>query len=64
MLKETETEETIGLFVTSLSLVAFQLGENPGYPPPWLRLCCITTIYYVVKFKLLILSGLLMQIGW
>ena len=28
MLKETETEETIGFFVTFLSLVAFQLGER------------------------------------
>ena len=39
MLKETETEETIGFFVTFLSLVKFQLG-NPApkkrgaLPPP------------------------------
>ena len=35
MQKETETEETIGLFVTFLSLVAIQLGGggagSPGY---------------------------------
>ena len=30
MLKETETEGTIGFFVTFLSLVAFPLGEGPG----------------------------------
>ena len=35
MLKETNTEETIGFFVTFLSLVAFQLGGQA----PWLRLC-------------------------
>ena len=33
--KETETEETIGVFATFLSLVAFQLGRGtwalPGY---------------------------------
>ena len=34
MLKETETEKTIGFFVTFLSLVLFQLVEAP----PWLRL--------------------------
>ena len=33
MLKETETEETIVIFVTFLSLLAFQLGGGayPGY---------------------------------
>ena len=34
MLKETEIEETIGFFVTFLSLVVFQLGRGaspPGY---------------------------------
>ena len=36
-----ETEETIGFFVTFLSLVKFQLRETraPCPPPPWLRLC-------------------------
>ena len=35
MLKETESEETIGFFVRLLSLVAFQLGEDrgPSLPP-------------------------------
>ena len=35
MLKETESEETIGFFVIFLSLVAFQLGEarGPSLPP-------------------------------
>ena len=36
MLKETETEETIGFFVTFLSLVTFQLRERRR-PPSWLR---------------------------
>ena len=35
MLKETETEEPIGFFVTFLSLLAFQLRGAPP-PPPWL----------------------------
>ena len=30
MLKETETEETIGFFVNFLSLEAFQLGGRVG----------------------------------
>ena len=34
MLKETETDETIGFFVAFLSLVTFQLGGAL-----WLRLC-------------------------
>ena len=36
MLKETETKETIVFFVLFLSLVAFQLGGEPGPPgtPP------------------------------
>ena len=35
MLKETETEETIGFFVTFLSLVTFQLrGRGSGPPAP------------------------------
>ena len=39
MLKETETEETIVIFVAFLSLVAFQLGGGAGpLNPPWLRL--------------------------
>ena len=35
MLKETETEGTIGFFVTVLSLVKFQLGRGrtPCHPP-------------------------------
>ena len=33
MQKETETEETIGFFVTFLSLVKFQLGRG-GPPTP------------------------------
>ena len=36
MLKETEAEETIGFFVTFLSLATFQLGA-PSFL--WLRLC-------------------------
>ena len=40
MLKETKTEETIGFFVTFLSLAAFQLEGGPvPCPPPWPRLC-------------------------
>ena len=35
MLRETETEKTIGFFVTFLSLVAFQSGVGRN---PWLRL--------------------------
>ena len=38
MLKETETAETIGLFVTFLSLVAFQLEKGGMGRAPWLRL--------------------------
>ena len=41
MLKETETEETIGFFVIVLSLVAFQLGDARALcplPTSWLRL--------------------------
>ena len=34
MLKETEADETIGFFVTFLSLVAFQLGERGTWAPP------------------------------
>ena len=34
MLKETESEETIGFFVIFLSLVAFQLEEAQGPSPP------------------------------
>ena len=34
MLKNTETNKTIGFFVTFLSLVAFQLeGSRAPYPP-------------------------------
>ena len=33
MLKETETEETIVVFVTFLSLVALQLNGGGGGPP-------------------------------
>ena len=32
MLKETETDETVGFFVTLLSLVAFQLEGAPWGP--------------------------------
>ena len=32
MLKETETEETMGFFVTFLSFVAFRFGEGNGPP--------------------------------
>ena len=35
MLKETETEETKGFFVTFLSLVAFQLEGVAGYANAW-----------------------------
>ena len=38
MLKETETKETIGFFVTFLSLVTLQLGGGQAPCPPWLRL--------------------------
>ena len=38
MLKETETEEKIGFFVTFLSLVTFQLREDRAHCTPWLRL--------------------------
>ena len=31
MLRETETEETIGFFVTFLSLVELQLGDGAGH---------------------------------
>ena len=34
MLKETESEETIGFFVIFLSLVVFQLGESRGPSTP------------------------------
>ena len=34
MLKKTETEETIGFFVTFLSLAKFRLGRGPGPLPP------------------------------
>ena len=34
MLKETETEEAIGFFVTFLSLAKFRLGRDPGLLPP------------------------------
>ena len=43
MLKETEADETIGSFVTFLSLAAFQLGEGARASrlatlmPPWRR---------------------------
>ena len=33
MQKKTETEETIGFFVTFLSLVKFQLGRGPASSP-------------------------------
>ena len=33
MLKETETEETIGFYVKFLSLVAFQLGVRATWAP-------------------------------
>ena len=38
MQKEIETEKSIGLFVTFLSLVAFQLKGKP-VPHPWLCVC-------------------------
>ena len=34
MIKEIKTEETLGLFVTFLSLVTFQLGVGAGPLPP------------------------------
>ena len=34
MLKNIETDETIGFFVTFLTLVAFQLEEEAGAPHP------------------------------
>ena len=34
MLEETETEETIGIFVTFLSLATFQLGGRGGIHNP------------------------------
>ena len=49
MLKETESDETIGYFATFLSLVAFRLGEAQAPPmatpmprsagPKWLHQC-------------------------
>ena len=39
MLKEIETEETIGFVVTVLSLVAFWLGGPGLLSPLWLRPC-------------------------
>ena len=39
MLKETETEKTIGFFVPFLLLVAFQSEEARAPLPSWLRLC-------------------------
>ena len=44
MLKETETEETIGFFVT-IALVAFQLGGGAS-PPPWQRLWPLDKMFY------------------
>ena len=49
MLKETETEETIGFFVTLLSLVASQLGEG-GWPPippgyAYIQQCCFCLLH-------------------
>ena len=46
MLKETETEETIGFNVTFLSLVAFPLGGQapwalPGYAYGADSICCL-----------------------
>ena len=42
MLKELETEGTIGIFVTFISLMAFQLafnGISTELCPPWLHQC-------------------------
>ena len=40
MLEESETEKTIGSFVTFLVLVTFHLGGAVPLPPsPWLNLC-------------------------
>ena len=54
LLKEFETEETIGFFVTFLSLVAFQLGV-PGPYAPWLhlwdRLLLLKPVYHFVIMR-------------
>ena len=47
MLKEIETEETIDLIVTFLSLMAFRLGGGGGRA--WLRLCSL----YILKQTLI-----------
>ena len=45
MLKETETEKTLGFFFTFLSLVTFQLRV----PASWLRLWMITPTNHVIS---------------
>ena len=39
MMEETETEKTIGFFVTFLWVITFQLGGGGRALPFWLRLC-------------------------
>ena len=58
MLKEAENEETMGFFVTFLSLVAFQLG-GPGSLVPSLATpmpAGILRLIFVVKCFMLIIS--------
>ena len=49
MLKETETEETIGFFAIFLSLGAFRLM---GSRTPWLDLCVVMHFCFVMHFSL------------
>ena len=53
MLKETETEETIVLFVTFLSLAAIQLGGGGGWggPPAPLATPMRGTIQYLAYYQ-------------
>ena len=47
MLKEIETEETIGFFVIFLSLAAFQLEGGPvSCPPPPLALPMLADVLF------------------
>ena len=49
MLKEIQTEETIGIFVTFLSLVSFQLGGG-GCSPHGYAYVCETIIFRLMRF--------------